>query len=156
MWFGRELNPGLHITSRMPQPLGHPTTLATWLYIYVIVAGSSETNQHIFCKSGSPHYPRVTNFKLYITKLQCTSRAVFETLNLNCRCKHNKTLLTIYSATRLTVATQQTFLQVSQSRYANLIDRHASIKSFNTQLPNENLSILTNKVEAKAQQLYKT
>ena len=55
-----------------------------------------------------------------------------------------------YSATRLTVATQQTFLQVSQSRYANLIDRHASIKSFNTQLPNENLSILTNKVEAKA------
>ena len=48
------------------------------------------------------------------------------------------------------------FLQVSQSRYANLIDRHASIKSFNTQLPNENLSILTDKVEAKAQQLYKT
>ena len=47
-------------------------------------------------------------------------------------------------------------LQVSQSRYANLIDRHASIKSFNTQLPNENLSILTDKVEAKAQQLYKT
>ena len=32
------------------------------------------------------------------------------------------------------------FLQVSQSGYANLIDRHASIKSFNTQLPNENLS----------------
>ena len=61
-----------------------------------------------------------------------------------------------YSATRLTVATQQTFLQVSQSRYANLIDRHASIKSFNTQLPSENLSILTDKVEAKAQQLYKT
>ena len=48
------------------------------------------------------------------------------------------------------------FLQVSQSRYANLIDRHASIKNFNTQLPNENLSILTDKVEAKAQQLYKT
>ena len=48
------------------------------------------------------------------------------------------------------------FLQVSQSRYANLIDRHASIKSFNTQLPNENLSILTDEVEAKAQQLYKT
>ena len=40
------------------------------------------------------------------------------------------------------------FLQVSQSRYANLIDRHASIKSFNTQLPNENLSILTDEVEA--------
>ena len=33
----------------------------------------------------------ITNFKLYITKLQCTSHAVFETLNLNCRCKHNKT-----------------------------------------------------------------
>ena len=61
-----------------------------------------------------------------------------------------------YSATRLTVATQQTFFQVSQSRYAILIHRHASIKSFNTQLPNENLSILTDKVEAKAQQLYKT
>ena len=48
------------------------------------------------------------------------------------------------------------FLQVSQSRCANLIDRHASIKSFNTQLSNENLSILTDIVEAKAQQLYKT
>ena len=48
------------------------------------------------------------------------------------------------------------FLQVSQSRYANLIDKHAYIKSFNTQLPNENFSILTDKVEAKAQQLYKT
>ena len=48
------------------------------------------------------------------------------------------------------------FLQVSQSRNANLIDRQASIKSFITQLPNENLSILTDKVEAKAQQLYKT
>ena len=64
----------------------------------------------------------------------------------------------IYSASRLTVATQQTFLQVSQSGYANFIDRHASRKSFDTQPPNGNSSILTgtDKVEAKAQQLYKT
>ena len=34
-----------------------------------------------------------------------------------------------YSATRLTVATQQTFLQVSQSGYANLINGHASLQS---------------------------
>ena len=33
----------------------------------------------------------ITNFKLYITKLQRTSHAVFETLNLNCRCKSNIT-----------------------------------------------------------------
>ena len=36
---------------------------------------------------------------------------------------------TFYSATRLTVATQQTFLQVSQSGYANLINGHASLQS---------------------------
>ena len=56
------------------------------------------------------------------------------------------------------MATQQAFLQVSQSGYANLMDRHASIKSFNTQPPNGNSSVLTgtDKVEAKAQQLYKT
>ena len=34
-----------------------------------------------------------------------------------------------YSETRLTVATQQTFLQVSQSGYANLINGHASLQS---------------------------
>ena len=42
-----ELNPGLQITSRMPLPLGH-TTMATWLYIDLIVAGSRETIQHTF------------------------------------------------------------------------------------------------------------
>ena len=42
------------------------------------------------------------------------------------------------------------FLQVSQSGSSTLIDRHASIKGF------QHLSIETDKVEAKAQQLYKT
>ena len=35
-----------------------------------------------------------------------------------------------YSVTRLTVATQQTFLQVSQSGYTNVIDGHASLQSW--------------------------
>jgi len=61
-----------------------------------------------------------------------------------------------YSATRLAVAAQRAFLQVGQSGCASLVDGRASIKGFNTQLPNENLSILTDKVEAKAEQLYKT
>lgn len=68
--------------------------------------------------------------------------------------EHSRSFITVRRA--LPRPPNKHFLQVSQSRYANLIDRHASIKSFNTQLPNENLSILTDKVEAKAQQLYKT
>ena len=39
----------------------------------------------------------IKNFKLYITKLRCTLRAVFETLNLSSQCKHNKTLLIFYT-----------------------------------------------------------
>ena len=35
-----------------------------------------------------------------------------------------------YSVTHLTVATQQTFLQVSQSGYTNVIDGHASLQSW--------------------------
>ena len=35
-----------------------------------------------------------------------------------------------YSATRLTVTTQQTFLQVSQSDCTVVIDGHASLQSF--------------------------
>ena len=37
---------------------------------------------------------------------------------------------TTYSTTRLTVATQQTFLQVSQSGYTNVIDGHASLQNW--------------------------
>ena len=39
-----------------------------------------------------------------------------------------------YSATRLTVATQQTFLQVSQSGYTNVIDGHASLQSWRVKI----------------------
>jgi len=61
-----------------------------------------------------------------------------------------------YSAARLAVAARQAFLQVGQSGCAGLVGGRASMEGFNTQLPNENLSILTDKVEAKAEQLYKT
>ena len=39
-----------------------------------------------------------------------------------------------YSVTRLTVATQQTFLQVSQSGYTNVIDGHASLQSWRVKI----------------------
>ena len=39
-----------------------------------------------------------------------------------------------YSATRLTVATQQTFLQVRQSGYTNVIDGHASLQSWRVKI----------------------
>ena len=39
-----------------------------------------------------------------------------------------------YSATRLTVATQITFSQVSQSGYANVIDGHASLQSWRVKI----------------------
>lgn len=48
----------------------------------------------------------------------------------------------VYSATRLTVAIQQTFLEVSHwARYANLMDRHAFEESFNMQQPNGGESV---------------
>ena len=40
----------------------------------------------------------------------------------------------LYSVTRLTVATQQTFLQVSQSGYTNVIDGHASLQSWRVKI----------------------
>ena len=39
-----------------------------------------------------------------------------------------------YSVTRLIVATQQTFLQVSQSGYTNVIDGHASLQSWRVKI----------------------
>ena len=39
-----------------------------------------------------------------------------------------------YSVTHLIVATQQTFLQVSQSGYMNVIDSHASLQSWHVKI----------------------
>ena len=54
----------------------------------------------------------------------CKETALYLALN-----KYNT-----YSVTRLTVATQQTFLQVSQSGYTNVIDGHASLQSWRVKI----------------------
>ena len=46
-----------------------------------------------------------------------------------------------YSAARLTVATQQTFLQGSQSGYTNVIDGHASLQSWRVNLSSEQFGL---------------
>ena len=43
-------------------------------------------------------------------------------------------MFAVLSATRLTVATQQTFLQVSQSGYTNVIDGHAYLQSLRVKI----------------------